>query len=316
MSNWFVKIEKSIIDKLQDPKYKTIMVIACLAILYIFWSSTFLAIRISVQHIPPFLLTGSRFMVAGASLYLLMRLSGAPRPGLYGWTSAGAVGILMFLFGEGFVALAQRHVGSGLTAIAAASDSIWVCVVSGLFGRWSSKKEWLGLAVGFAGIILLNFGSEMSADPVNAFLLILSGISWALGSVLTRRLPVPKGLMGAATEMLTGGFVAMAVGIAAGEEFSTILKPAATGSYIYLVLFDAVLGYTAYRYLIHNTRPALATSYAFVTPIGAVLLGVLVAGEKITPMSLVALAVVLTGVYFIYSGREGQRKQETVKKQP
>src|SRR5229473_3281772 len=172
--------------------------------LYFIWGSTFLAIRWALPGFPPLMMSGLRFVCAGGIFYLLLRLRGAPRPSGVQWFAAFRVGTLL-VCGNALVVVAEQWVSSGVAAVAIASVPLWSVLFAGLWGRWPMKGEWVGLAVGLAGVALLQSGGELRASPAGAVVLVLSAVTWSLGSMWSRRLPIPTGLMAAATEMLTGG---------------------------------------------------------------------------------------------------------------
>src|SRR5437870_6708690 len=176
-------------------------VLLALGSLYVIWGSTFLAIRIALQGYPPLLLAGLRFVIAGAVTYAWARARGAPPPMRTEWRSSLIVGTLL-VCANGCVSIAEQWVSSGVAAVAIASVPLWVALFAGLFGRWPSRGEWLGLAVGLSGVALLQSAGELRASPAGALVLTFSCVSWSLGSILSRRLPLPDVLMASAAEML------------------------------------------------------------------------------------------------------------------
>jgi len=276
--------------------------LALLAV-YLIWGSTYLAIRFAIESIPPFLMLAIRFLIAGGLLYGFLRLSGSPTPTWKQWAGSAAMGTLLLAGGLGVAAFAEQSVASGLVALAAAVP-LWVALFAGLCGQWPVRRKWIGLVIGFIGIILLNLESGVRASPLGAVLLILAPISWAFGSVWSRRLPMPSGLMASATEMLTGGAVLLVVGLALGERVSLLPTERSLLALGYLVIFGSLVAFSAYGYLLRTARPALATSYAYVNPVVAVALGVALDGERITWVGLLALLVILTGVLLVALKRQ------------
>jgi len=266
--------------------------------LYLIWGSTFLAIRWALPGFPPLLMSGLRFVCAGGSFYLLLRWRGAPRPSREQWFAALRVGTLLVV-GNALVVVAEQWVSSGVAAVAIASVPLWSVLFAGLWGRWPARGEWVGLAVGLAGVALLQSGGELRASPAGAVMLILSAITWSLGSMWSRRLPIPKGLMAAATEMLTGGAVLLCAAILRGERLRAIPDARALGAFFYLVVFGSMVAYSAYTFLLANVRPAMATNYAYVTPVVAVFLGAALAGERVTSVAVAALVLILSGVAIV-----------------
>ena len=271
---------------------------AALFALYFIWGSTYLAIRLALPGFPPLMMAGLRFVMAGALLYLLLRLRGEPRPAWAQWRAAARVGTLL-VAGNALVVVAEQWVSSGVAAVAIASVPLWAVLFAGLWGRWPAKGEWFGLAVGLAGVALLQSGGELRASPAGAAVLLLSAVTWSLGSMWSRHLPIPTGLMAAATEMLTGGAVLLGVALLRGERMTAMPGAQALGAFLYLVVFGSMVAYSAYTFLLANVRPALATNYAYVSPVVAVLLGALLAGERVTGAAVAALALILAGVAIV-----------------
>src|SRR5579883_247779 len=281
-----------------------IRTVLALFALYIIWGSTYLAIRIAVQGIPPLLMAGIRFLLAGGLLYLFLRLRGVPAPTRRQWGGSACVGALLLGGGMGGVAFAEQWVSSSLAALCIATSPLWISLFMGLWGRWPVRNEWLGLAVGFIGVILLNVGSSLWANPLAACILLLSPVCWSFGSAWSYRLSLPSGLMGSAAEMLTGGALLTIVGLLFGERLSGHFTSSSLLAVAYLIVFGSLVDFSAYGFLLPKVRPALATSYAYINPLVAVCLGVLFAGEHITLLTVVAMVVILAGVVLVSLGRE------------
>ena len=276
---------------------------AALGSLYFIWGSTFLAIRFALEGgFPPLLLAATRFLLAGLILFSVLRLRGLPNPSLVEWRSGLVMGVLL-CGANGLVVLAERSVSSGMTAVTLASTPLWVALISGLFGRWPSGRDFIGLAIGFAGVALLQSGAELRQTPLGAILLLSSAVSWSFGSVISQRLPLAKGLMASATQMTAGGAVLLFGAIVRGERPSAMPSAAAWASLAYLVIFGSIIAYSAYNYVLAKARPAVATSYAYVNPIVAVALGALLASERFSANALVALALILGGVAVVMGFR-------------
>src|SRR5438128_10127293 len=234
-------------------------VLLALGSLYVIWGSTFLAIRIALQGYPPLLLAGLRFVIAGAVTYAWARGRGAPPPTRTEWRSSLIVGTLL-VCANACVVIAEQWVSSGVAAVAIASVPLWVALFAGLFGRWPSQGEWVGLAVGLAGVALLQTGGDLRASPAGAAVLTVSCASWALGSIWGRRLPLPKGLMSSGAQMLAGGVVLTAGAFVSGERFHGAPSAHALAAWAYLVTFGSMIGYSASQFLLSRVRPAVATS--------------------------------------------------------
>jgi len=279
-------------------------IILALLALYLIWGSTYLGIRIAIEGFPPFMMAGIRFTAAGTALYLFLRLKGEPNPTLKQWRNAGAIGLLLLLGGNGGVTFAEQWVPSGLAAVAIATMPLWAALFAGFWGRWPGKLEWVGLAVGFVGVILLNLENGLRANPLGAGVLIMSAMSWAFGSTLSTRLELPGGLMSSAVEMLVAGVVTLTLSLGIGERLHSAPSESAWLALIYLIIFGSLVAYSAYMYLLRHVRPTLATSYAYVNPVVAVALGAAIAGEAITWLGVAAMVVILAGVAFVLAARK------------
>jgi drug/metabolite transporter (DMT)-like permease len=280
-------------------------VIIALATLYLAWSSTYLAIRFSLESFPPLFTAGSRYMLVGLFMFLYMRWRGAPPPTKAQWKGSAIVGAFLLLGGTGGVVYAEQWVGSGLAALVLATTPLWTVLFAGIWKQWPKRNEWAGVLLGLAGVVLLNSEGDLRTHPAGAVLLALAAASWAFGSVLSTRLVLPPGAMASAAQMFSGGMLVLAVGFASGERVPLHPTPRALAAIIYLALFGSLLGYTAYTFLLKNVRPALATSYAYVNPVLAVLLGVWLAGEHITTTGIVAMLTILAGVVLVIRGAGG-----------
>jgi len=283
---------------------KRLVVILSLLSLYTLWGGTYLGMRVALEGFPPFFVAGFRQLIAGIILYVFLRLRGAARPTRAQWLGAAIVGGLLLVVGNGGVVFAEQWVSSGLAALALGAIPLWAALFSGLFGRWPRPIEWCGLAIGFAGLVLLNLENGLHANPLGAIVLLIAPISWGLGSILSQHLPSPKGLMASAAQMLVGGVMLFIVGSAIGERMTAFPGPRALGAMAYLIVGGSLIGFTAYGYLLRHTRPAMATSYAYVNPLVAVGLGVALAGEHITLIGVLAMFTILSGVVLVTMGKE------------
>ncbi|WP_408888957.1 drug/metabolite exporter YedA [Myxococcus faecalis] len=272
----------------------------CLVTLYLVWGSTYLAIRWVLQGgMPPFLASGTRFLLAGTLMFAALWLKGTPVPTGRQWGASAVVGTLLLGVGNGGLVFAQQWVPSGVAALVVGSLPMWSALFGGLFGQWPGKLERWGLAVGFGGIVLLNLGGELGGSLLPTLVLLVSPASWALGSVLGRRMPMPTGLMAPAAQMLCGGALMLLFGLLRGESFDVMPEPRAWAAFAYLVTFGSLVGYSAYAYMMRHASPSLATSYAYVNPVVAVLLGAVFAGESLSPMAWVAMAAILGAVVLL-----------------
>jgi drug/metabolite transporter (DMT)-like permease len=270
-----------------------------LAAVYVLWGSTYLAIRVALPGYPPFLLGAVRMAIAGALMYAALRLRGERPPTRAQWRALWKLSIFMVLLSNGLVNLSETEVGSGFAAVAVAAMPLFAGVFAMFRGRHPSKLEWLGLIVGFAGVIWLHIGSAMSASILGLVCLTVAPLAWAWGSIWSRDLDLPEPFMSASGQMLTGSVWMLGAAIVSGERMHALPTLGQTGAMLYLVVAGSILGFTAYIWLLHHVRPALATSYAYVNPPIAVVLGALLLHERFTAHDLVAMAVILLGVIII-----------------
>lgn len=274
-------------------------VLAALAAVYLIWSSTYFVIHVVVEFMPPLLTAGLRFVIAGLILLVLARGRGLAFPDRAAWIRALPIGLLLFVCGNGFVSIASSHISSGVIAVVCGMMPIWGAVLGRLFGTKTTPREWLGLIVGFLGVAVLAFGDELRADVLSTILLLLAPIGWALGSLLVKKANLGEGMMGAATQTLSGGVLLMLVGMLRGESMTFPVPTSAVAALAYLIFFGSVIGFTAYNHLLLHARPALAMSYAYVNPVLAVLLGAWLGNESITLTTLAALVLIVLAVLAI-----------------
>ena len=270
-----------------------------LASVYLVWGSTYLAIRVGLEGYPPFLMGSLRFMAASALFYAFLRWRGHAPPTRAQWKNAAVMGLFMLVMGNGLVNFAEQTVSSGLAAIAVASMPLWAALFGVLKRQHPSRGEWLGLAVGFVGVVWLNAGSEMRASPAGMLALLAAPIAWAWGSIWSRGRDLPAPFMSTAAQMVCGGLAMGLLGLALGERITELPPLRATLAVGYLAAFGSIVAFSAYVWLLQNVRPALATSYAYVNPPIAVLLGALLLGERFGVSAIGAMAVILAGVIII-----------------
>ncbi len=280
------------------------LLVFCLFALYVIWGSTYLAVHWALQGgLPPFLMASVRFLTAGLILYTALRVRGAPNPTARQWAGGAVLGVLLLLLGNGAVVFSQQWVSSGVVALVVGSVPLWAALFSGLSGQWPGRAERWGLAIGFCGLIVLNMGSALRGNVWAMLALLVGPMSWALGSVISRRLPLAGGLMASATQMLTGGVFFGLVSLVRGEHLTAVPSAKALLSLGYLIVFGSLVAFSAYGYLLRHTRPALAMSYAYVNPMVAVLLGVVFAGESLSLSGFVAMGTILGSVVLITRAR-------------
>jgi len=278
--------------------------IAALFALYIIWGSTYFAIAVGVQSWPPLLMAGVRFICAGVLLMAVLLLKGHKLPSLRPFLNAVLVGILLLAIGNGLVTVAEhQHVPSGIAAVMVATVPLFTLCFSRIFGIKTRKLEWLGIAIGLAGIVLLNSGGNLSGNPWGALLILLASVSWAFGSVYGSRIELPKGMMAGAVQMVTAGIVLLIASMLAGERLTAMPDTAGLLAVAYLSIFGSIIAISAYMYLIRNVTPAVATSYAYVNPVVAVLLGTGFNGESLSLIELLALGVIIFAVVLVTLGK-------------
>ncbi len=270
-----------------------------LASVYLVWGSTYLAIRVGLEGYPPFLMGSLRFLAASAVFYAFLRWRGHAAPTRAQWKNAAVMGLFMLVMGNGLVNFAEQTVSSGLAAIAVASMPLWAALFGVLRRQHPSRGEWLGLAIGFIGVVWLNAGSEMRASVGGMLALLAAPIAWAWGSVWSRGRDLPAPFMSTAAQMLCGGVAMGVLGLALGERIVDVPPLRATLAVGYLAAFGSIVAFSAYVWLLQNVRPALATSYAYVNPPIAVLLGAVLLGERFGVSAIGGMVVILAGVIII-----------------
>ncbi len=278
--------------------------------IYIVWGSTYLAIRFAVETIPPFLMAGTRFLLAGAILYIWRRLAGDPAPTRGQWLRASGVGLLLLLGGNGLVSLAEQNVASGIAALIIGSVPLWMTTIEALRpgGIRPNILGILGLLVGFGGIALLVApsllnGNPAASHPLGIVTLLFAAFFWSLGSIYSRHARLPdSSLLSTSMEMLAGAAGLYLVGTLAGEW--RLLVPANVSarsglSLLYLVLFGSMVGFTAYAWLLRSAPVSLVATYAYVNPVVAIVLGSLLAQETLTVHVLISALIIIGSVVLI-----------------
>lgn len=274
---------------------------------YVCWGMTYLAMRVAVVDIPPHLLSGSRFVLAGVLLYVWARLRGHAAPTLQHWRSAAIIGGFLLLGGNASVAWAEKTVPSGLAAVLIAVAPIWMVGLE--WARGGPRPTRLvvaGLLLGLAGVALLVSGrasAEARVDPLGATILVLASASWAWGSVISKTAALPESpFVATSIEMSAGGVLLLLTAALAGQFRGfevTQISAAAAASWVYLVVFGSLVGFTAYIWLLGVTSIAKAGTYAYVNPIVAVLLGWAILDEVVTGRMMLAAGVILVGVALV-----------------
>jgi len=297
--------------------------LAMLAV-YIFWGSTYLAIRYAVGSIPPFLMAASRHCIAGIILFGWMRVKGTPLPKLSEWRVAMIMGLFLLLGGNGLLVWAEQRVISSVAALMISSVPLWIVLVDSLRpgGKLPSWQVVAGVLVGFVGIIILinpfgEMGSGKEIDFIGTVALLAAALSWAIGSIYGREhfVELPRQpLLATSMEMLSGGVGLLLLGTVTGEwsrlELSAITKESLL-SLIYLILFGSLIAFAAYTWLLGVAPTSVVSTYAYVNPLVAILLGSLIAQEPITPRIILATLIIVGAVVLISTEQmiKGRRKQ-------
>lgn len=278
------------------------------AAVYLIWGSTYLAIRFAIETVPPFLVGGFRFVIAGALMYAFLRMRGAARPTLPQWRSALIIGPMLLTGGNGGIVWSEQFVPSGVVALMVACVPLWMLLLAWLRGGLRpSGREWFGVAMGLYGVsLLVSFGGVQAAgsvSPLAALVMLFSTLSWSVGSMFAREAPLPASpLLASAMEMLVGGAGMLLIGLVRGEftqlaASSVSLRSAL--SIVYLAGFGSIVAFSAYKWLLSRVAPAVVGTYAFVNPVVAVALGWAFASEQLSARTLLAMLVIVGAVVMI-----------------
>jgi drug/metabolite transporter (DMT)-like permease len=287
----------------------TTLVLLGFAAVYVIWGSTYLAIRVGVESVPPLLVAGIRHSVFGLLFYPLLRWKTGIRPTWEHWRTAMVTGFLLLFVGNGGVCVAEQTVPSGVAALLVATVSLWMVMVDWWrpSGVRPVPRVLAGLLLGFGGLALLvgpkNLGGSERINPVGVALLAVASFAWACGSLYSKHNAVPSSpLLGAAMQSLCGGVCLWVAGFFTGEVKALHLASISTRSWValgYLVFFGSMMGFTAYVYILKKSTATRVATYAFVNPVVALLLGWLFAGEAITLRTILAAAVILAAVLLV-----------------
>jgi drug/metabolite transporter (DMT)-like permease len=325
------------VTKLANRLGLSVGVLSALLIVYLVWGSTYLAIRFAIDTLPPFSMSGLRFLIAGAVLYIWARATGVPRPERAHWPAAAGIGALLLLGGNGAVVWAVSRIPSGIAALLVAVEPVAVALLAPLVlgHRRAGLRVAVGLTAGVAGVAVLVVDPRgldpTTVDLAGTMAVVFGAVSWAAGSLWSVRAALPASrAMSSALQMLTGGALLLAAGGAAGEWQRWTLEKVSPGSiaaFAYLVVFGSIVAFSAYGYLMRAAPPTVASTYAFVNPMVAVLLGWLVVSEPITWRVGAASALILAAVALMLRGEprssaepaaedEGTRTSPAVRSRP
>lgn len=289
-------------------------VLLAFAIIYFVWGSTFLAIRVGVREVPPFLLAGMRFLVAGAVLYAGMRLKGTPSPAAREWGAAAFLAVLIFVFDYGLLFWAERRVPSGIAAVMMATIPVFMALSEIFIMKTQRLTARLATAllVGVAGVAVLVSHSvtlgDTPIDTVGACALIAASISWSVASALTRKLPLPaEKAMSSGAQMLTGGVLLTVTAAMLGEFRGFHAQAVSLKAWLalaYLIVAGSIIGFTAYVWLIHHESPTKVGTYAYVNPVVAVIVGYVFGGEALGLRTVLGTLLVLVSVVVITTAKK------------
>ena len=276
------------------------LVILALLSIYLIWGSSYVAMRFAIESFPPFMMAAIRFSIAGCSLYAVLKMtSQLSSPSIKEWMGATLVGFLLLVLGNAVVAYAELKVSSSFAALAIATVPIWMALFGLIWKEKPTKIEWAGIAIGSVGVLLLNVDNHVKATFFSGLLVFIAAASWALGSILSKRIPMPRGSMASASQMLTGGFLLAIVSISAGEKWPANPSIKSIIALAYLIIFASLIAYSSYMFLLTKVRSSLATSNTFVNPVVAMMLGVSIGNERITTIEYFALSLIIVGVVLI-----------------
>jgi drug/metabolite transporter (DMT)-like permease len=293
------------------PRPSKFIILAAFAALYLIWGSTYLAILFAIETIPPLLMAGARFLFAGFIMYAIARGQGGPRGSLANWRTALIIGGCLLLGGNGGVTLAEQYVSSGLASVMVATVPIYIALLAWWSGIAPKPTPivWLGLAGGFAGVAILlgpalHFSPDERSHPgIGMLILLCSSFIWSAGSIYSRKAKSASApLLLAGQQMICGGALLTLAGVLMGEHHRfdpSRISLLSIGAFAYLVIIGALVGYTAYIFLLRHCDPAKVATYAYVNPIVAVILGALFAGETLTGRAVLAAGLIIGSVALV-----------------
>ena len=299
----------------RETKASTLPILLPLLGVWIVWGAMYLITRIALTGLPPYFLVAVRFLTAGSLLLLIAKARGEPWPTRVQLRNSALIGVCLIGFGTSSTVFAQHWNTSGLASIIAATGSIWIALFSGFIGpstalRRPKRLEWLGIAIGCVGVLVLSYGGLSSATlAVPGLLIGLFGtLCWSVGSVATQRLSLPDGISRIACQMLAGGITVAIISIVSREQVSLAVQPQVALA-VGLLVIGAIAGYGSYTYLLGLRKISLATSYAYVNPVVAILLGAVILHERVEPIELIGIAIILAGVVAVWLGSTRTTKE-------
>ncbi|HVD95461.1 MAG TPA: EamA family transporter [Candidatus Limnocylindria bacterium] len=301
---------------------KRSLVIIAFAALYLIWGSTYLGIRFAIETIPPFLMAGARFVLAGLIMYAIAWSQGISKSSWANWRTSLIIGACLLLAGNGGVTISEKYIDSGLAALIVAIVPIYIVLLGWAMGMTPKPTPivWLALLGGFVGVGILfspalHFSSNGARHPaIGISILLVSSFIWSVGSLYSRvARHAASPFLTAAQQMICGGILLLFVGIVTGELrrlHPSFISISSLLSFVYLVIIGAVVGYTAYIWLLHHCEPAKVATYAYVNPIVAIVLGALFAGETITMRTLIAAGLIIGSVALVITAQQLRARVE------
>lgn len=295
---------------------QSIKIALAFSAIFVIWGTTYLAIRIAVETIPPFMMAGTRFLIAGSLVFIFLLVRGVPIPRRFHWRSAIIVGALLLLGGNGLVTWSEQEIPSGMAALIVATVPIWMMLFEWLIfrGRPPNKQVVIGVFIGFLGIFLLVGPAQLVGNTefgsVSLMVLLMAPILWSFGSLYSRKVKLPDNVfMSTAIEMLAGGIILLLVGLIVGETSQLNISQfslQSIGAMLYLTVFGSIVAFTSYVWLLKTVQPSKVATYTYVNPVIAVFLGWFILNEAITPLSIVAIVAIILSVVLITARQQKQ----------
>jgi drug/metabolite transporter (DMT)-like permease len=279
-----------------QPAARRWLVPVSLFCVYVIWGTTYYALKVGLEGAGPYFLLATRFIVAGALTMGWLRLRGEPLPTARQWRGAAVLAFLLLVVSLGNVTVAEKWVASGAAVALVTLLPLTVALWSVYFGSRPKALEWAAIVVGAAGTLVMVMGEDLRARPLGTLLILIGVASWSLGTVLSRRIETPPGAMGFAAEMLAGGIMALVLSAVFRESWTVAPTARVWWAWSYLVVFGSLIGFSAYRYLVDQVSPTLATSYAYVNPLVGLLVGWGLGHERFSANVLIGLPIVLLSV--------------------
>lgn len=298
----------AILRPIRLPRTQGGRIALALAVVYFAWGSAYLAVHVALESFPPLLMSGLRNLIAGIGLFFFAMRRAAVRPTLVETRNAGIVGTMLVGFSSGLLAFGMRSVGTGTAAVMVATVPLFATIISAVAGRPIAKGEWVAVALGLAGIFILNLGETSRSSTSGSIVILCAALFWAGGAHLASRLALPADLfLSTSLQIGLGGAISTLTAVAGGERIAALSFGSAF-AFLYLMSVATMAAYVAYGFLIRHTSPIVASSCMYVNPIVAVALGALTLGERVTMSTLVATGVILASVALSF--RFDRRKAE------